>query len=106
MFNLRIDKRSKNPQVNNEILQDSELKVGQRVEAIGYPNYSKLSIGSIGTICNINDKISIGVVWNELTTGHSCGGKCKAATGWYIQKNKPYHGKHIDYHTPHSKYCP
>lgn len=62
---------------------------GDRVEAIDRVrvNGKYIEIGDTGTVCCGNFIGSIGVSWDALYAGHSCDGRCKYGTGWYVNPN-------------------
>lgn len=60
---------------------EREYQVGDRVECV--KEYSHISIGMQGVVVEVTTA-NIGVSWDTLTKGHSCGDRCNVGTGYYI----------------------
>lgn len=69
----------------------SLFQVGDRVECIfnhpdGNPN---IATGLIGTVCRDNrDGGCVGVRWDDMVSGHNCGGTCTSGHGWYMRSSE------------------
>lgn len=63
------------------------FKVGDRVECIcaNITGNTNIVIGITGTVCVDNkNRGSVGVRWDDMVSGHDCGGNCEDGYGWYV----------------------
>ena len=46
-----------------------------------------LYIGAVGTVCDTDDNIEIGIAWDDNVGGHACDGHCEKDHGWYVKRS-------------------
>lgn len=63
----------------------NKFKVGDRVR-LKIDDNPLLKKGHVGVVCDLrtDPEDSVGVAFDNFTTGHTCGGTAQQDTGWYV----------------------
>ena len=68
----------------------NDFVLGERVVLIKErADNDMLYIGAVGTVCDIDDRISdIGIEWDDDIVGYMCDGHCARGHGWYVSRSQ------------------
>ena len=62
------------------------FKVGDKVTCIAATGDACAVFGLSGVVVHINGN-RLGVAWDGYSDGHTCGNRCQANCGWYVDSS-------------------
>ena len=62
------------------------FKAGDKVTCTKSAGDAYAVFGLSGVVVHINGD-RVGVAWDEYSNGHTCGNRCQASCGWYVNSS-------------------